>query len=53
MLPLYKQLHAYVRRSLVKVFDPREEPLLTKDGPIPAQLLGCFPQLTFAHSIHF
>lgn len=35
--PLYLQLHAYVRRELRKKYG---ESVVSKDGPIPAHLLG-------------
>lgn len=35
--PLYLQLHAYVRRELRKKYG---ENIVSKDGPIPAHLLG-------------
>lgn len=35
--PLYKQLHAYVRRKLVSHYGARR---VRVDGPIPAHLLG-------------
>lgn len=35
--PLYLQLHAYVRRELRKKYG---EDIVSKDGPIPAHLLG-------------
>lgn len=35
--PLYRQLHAYVRRRLVSFYRHRE---LNATGPIPAHLLG-------------
>lgn len=34
--PFYLQLHAYVRRSLMKSYPD----YIQKDGPIPAHLLG-------------
>ncbi|GBN12379.1 Angiotensin-converting enzyme [Araneus ventricosus] len=37
ILPLYKQIHAYVRKKL-RVFYKNEN--IRKDGPIPAHLLG-------------
>uniref|UniRef100_A0A914W4R4 Angiotensin-converting enzyme n=1 Tax=Plectus sambesii TaxID=2011161 RepID=A0A914W4R4_9BILA len=40
MLPLYVQLHAYMRRRLAGIFNPNNVPALTKDGPIPAHVLG-------------
>lgn len=35
--PLYQQLHAYVRRRLIKLYGSEK---IRKDGPIPAHLLG-------------
>jgi peptidyl-dipeptidase A len=35
--PIYKQLHAYVRRKLVSYYGTRR---VRADGPIPAHLLG-------------
>ena len=37
MLPLYKQIHAYVRRKLMAKYP---EANIKSDGPIPAHLLG-------------
>uniref|UniRef100_A0A8C6NK03 Angiotensin-converting enzyme n=1 Tax=Nothobranchius furzeri TaxID=105023 RepID=A0A8C6NK03_NOTFU len=36
ILPLYKELHAYVRAKLMKVYPGRIDP----EGPLPAHLLG-------------
>ncbi|PRD32464.1 UNVERIFIED_CONTAM: Ace [Trichonephila clavipes] len=44
LTPLYKEIHAYVRRKLMKFY---KNETIMKDGPIPAHLLGtflCFPQ---------
>lgn len=38
ILPLYKELHAYVRARLMEVYPGHIEP----DGPLPAHLLGTF-----------
>lgn len=38
--PLYRELHAYVRRKLIEHY-PTEG--IRKDGPIPAHLLGNLP----------
>ena len=40
ILPLYQQLHAYVRTSFAKMFPPNSIPELTSDGPLPAHILG-------------
>lgn len=37
--PLYKLLHAYVRRKLRAVYGPER---ILEDGPIPAHILGEF-----------
>ncbi|GFY38349.1 angiotensin-converting enzyme [Trichonephila inaurata madagascariensis] len=37
MMPLYKEIHAYVRRKLIKFY---KNETIMKDGPIPAHLLG-------------
>lgn len=36
--PLYKQLHAYIRRELAGIY--RDEKIVTRDGPIPTHLLS-------------
>lgn len=35
--PMYRQLHAYVRRKLADYYGPRR---VRPDGPIPAHILG-------------
>lgn len=35
--PVYKQLHAYVRRKLIENYPDKD---ILPDGPIPAHLLG-------------
>ncbi|GFW70959.1 angiotensin-converting enzyme [Trichonephila clavipes] len=37
LTPLYKEIHAYVRRKLMKFY---KNETIMKDGPIPAHLLG-------------
>ncbi|KAL3201828.1 hypothetical protein MRX96_053477, partial [Rhipicephalus microplus] len=37
LLPLYQELHAYVRSKLRAIYGPDKVP---EDGPIPAHLLG-------------
>ena len=37
--PLYKQLHAYVRRKLIQQYPGKG---IEPDGPIPAHLLGIY-----------
>jgi UPI00016EA067 related cluster len=37
--PLYKHLHAYVRRKLMEMYGTEK---IKKNGPIPAHLLGKF-----------
>ncbi|GFQ73407.1 angiotensin-converting enzyme [Trichonephila clavata] len=37
LTPLYKEIHAYVRRKLMKLY---KNETIMKDGPIPAHLLG-------------
>ncbi|GFT59410.1 angiotensin-converting enzyme [Nephila pilipes] len=36
--PLYKQIHAYVRRKLIKIY--LDDVSIASDGPIPVHLLG-------------
>jgi len=38
--PLYKQLHAYVRRRLSQSFNSQEQEVIEKNGLLPAHLLG-------------
>jgi peptidyl-dipeptidase A len=37
LAPLYRELHAYVRRRLVERYGPER---VRPDGPLPAHLLG-------------
>ncbi|XP_011631849.1 angiotensin-converting enzyme-like [Pogonomyrmex barbatus] len=48
--PLYVQLHAYVRRELRKKYG---EDIISKDGPIPAHLLGNTWAQTWANIADF
>ncbi|XP_071856351.1 angiotensin-converting enzyme-like [Bombus fervidus] len=48
--PLYLQLHAYVRRELRKKYG---EDIISKDGPIPAHLLGNMWAQTWANVAEF
>jgi hypothetical protein len=48
--PLYLQLHAYVRRELRKKYG---EDIVSKDGPIPAHLLGNAWAQTWANIADF
>lgn len=48
--PLYLQLHAYVRRELRKKYG---EDIVSKDGPIPAHLLGNTWAQTWANIAEF
>ncbi|XP_033184105.2 angiotensin-converting enzyme-like [Bombus vancouverensis nearcticus] len=48
--PLYLQLHAYVRRELRKKYG---EDIVSKDGPIPAHLLGNMWAQTWANVAEF
>lgn len=48
--PLYLQLHAYVRRELRKKYG---EEIVSKDGPIPAHLLGNMWAQTWANIADF
>uniref|UniRef100_A0A1W7R9Z8 Angiotensin-converting enzyme n=1 Tax=Hadrurus spadix TaxID=141984 RepID=A0A1W7R9Z8_9SCOR len=41
LLPLYKQLHAYVRRRLINVYGENK---INSNGPIPEHLIGLIPQ---------
>lgn len=48
--PLYLQLHAYVRRELRKKYG---ENIVSKDGPIPAHLLGNMWAQTWSNIANF
>ncbi|XP_054261110.1 angiotensin-converting enzyme-like isoform X2 [Macrosteles quadrilineatus] len=40
ILPLYKELHAYVRRKLMKRYNTAQHKLIEKHGCLPAHILG-------------
>ena len=50
MLPLYKQIHAYVRRKIMAKYP---EANIKSDGPIPGHLLGKPKGACKQHFVYF